>query len=349
MLGKLLGGTAGGLVKPLAENIAKVADSKERTKQTFAVAEAYTKIASAAWRPALARATGGALVLYVIGTVILVLTNLYGVVYDVGWVQVFEDGTTPLSELWKHWTALGVKLFSFAGLFLTTYAGSRGIEKVAGAIGGKTGGIIGGAARLINGGKTSKPVLHDTPDAPLKYETEANPNVVEKSAIRPVIHQSDNAIDMVVLEREIKEEEGFRDYIYFDSLGHATFGYGSLVHVGDPEYGQPVNTPISIERIDEAFRQDLQNAIRDARTVVRSFDHLPQDIKHALVSMAFQLGGAGLAKFKNMLKAIELRDGEAARRHALDSRWAQQTPARANRMANRLAALSAESGHVQLA
>lgn len=333
MLGKLLGGTAGGLVKPLAENIAKVADSKERTKQTFAVAEAYTKIASAAWRPALARATGGALVLYVIGTVVLILTNLYGVVNDVGWVQVFEDGTTPLSELWQHWTALGVKLFSFAGLFLTTYAGSRGIEKVAGAIGVKTGGVIGGAARLINGGKKPEPKLHDTPVAPRKYQTEPNPAIQDRPIdhVLPVFRNS--AIDSDLLEQEIKQEEGFRDHIYRDSLGNPTFGYGSLVQVGDAEYGLPIGTAISMDRINAAFKQDLQNATRDARTVTRGFDDLPREAKHVLVSMAFQLGGHGLSKFKNMIEAIRDRDWIKAANEALDSKAARQTPNRWNRHA----------------
>ena len=270
------------------------------------------------------------------------------------WEHVFGPGealNTGIRELIGDWVAIGFYIFTVLGAFGGVTSWSRGKEKIAGQEDSDVGSLD--KIRDVISRDAPEPVIvrkemDDAPETVQKLDGIVVPG--REAAAKPVSFVSQpDAIDMDVLAAEIKDEEGFRDHIYNDSLGKPTFGYGSLVQPADPEYGLPVGTKISPERIDAAFKIDMQNAIRDARTVVRSFDDLSQDIKHALVSMAFQLGGAGLSKFKNMLKAIELRDGEAARRHALDSRWAQQTPARANRMANRLAALSAESGHVQLA
>ena len=44
--------------------------------------------------------------------------------------------------------------------------------------------------------------------------------------------------------------------------------------------------------------------------------------------MAFQLGGEGQSKFKNMLDAVKRGDNEAVRREAEDSLWFEQTPTR---------------------
>jgi lysozyme len=52
--------------------------------------------------------------------------------------------------------------------------------------------------------------------------------------------------------------------------------------------------------------------------------------------MVFQLGETGVSKFKNMWKALE-QDPPAysvAASEMLDSRWAKQTPNRANGLAN---------------
>ena len=52
-----------------------------------------------------------------------------------------------------------------------------------------------------------------------------------------------------------------------------------------------------------------------------------------LESMCYQLGIAGFRKFKNMISAIDIGDWGEAAKQALDSRWAKQTPKRAERHA----------------
>ena len=52
-----------------------------------------------------------------------------------------------------------------------------------------------------------------------------------------------------------------------------------------------------------------------------------------LLSMAYQLGIVGLLGFNRMLAALERGDHTTAAFEMLDSRWARQTPARAERQA----------------
>jgi lysozyme len=49
--------------------------------------------------------------------------------------------------------------------------------------------------------------------------------------------------------------------------------------------------------------------------------------------MCFQLGFGGLLKFQKMLTCLADGDRTGAAREALDSLWAKQTPARAQRVA----------------
>jgi len=53
----------------------------------------------------------------------------------------------------------------------------------------------------------------------------------------------------------------------------------------------------------------------------------------ALLSMCFQMGPQGLAGFKTTLAKIAAGEWEAAAAGMLQSKWAQQTPARAKRVA----------------
>ena len=75
---------------------------------------------------------------------------------------------------------------------------------------------------------------------------------------------------------------------------------------------------LSNERIAKAM-----NVLDEARTAV-------------LVSMAYQMGVAGLAQFKNTLSLIEHKHFDDAAKAMLDSKWAKQTPNRAKRHAEQM-------------
>lgn len=78
---------------------------------------------------------------------------------------------------------------------------------------------------------------------------------------------------------------------------------------------------------------DIRDAVADSRQLVRSFDLLSDDRKIVIVSMVFQMGKNGVSKFRNMLKAIEMKEFGIAANEMLESRWARQTSNRAKRLA----------------
>ena len=99
-----------------------------------------------------------------------------------------------------------------------------------------------------------------------------------------------------ILKEQIKRHEGEVLEIYEDSLGYLTFGVGHLVKENDPEYGQPVGTPVSQERVDEVYEHDFEKHVEETIHVFESkggedFYALPEDIQHVLVNMTFNLGG----------------------------------------------------------
>lgn len=82
----------------------------------------------------------------------------------------------------------------------------------------------------------------------------------------------------------------------------------------------------------------LANNITAARAACRrlygdGFDAASTGRRHALVSMAFNLGQTRLAGFKRLRAAVLAGDWDGAAAEALDSRWASQTGRRAAEVA----------------
>lgn len=112
---------------------------------------------------------------------------------------------------------------------------------------------------------------------------------------------------------------------YKDHLGYLTIGYGTLI---DKNIGGLT------EEEAEYLLQRRVKVTQDAlKTKIYFWDRLTQNRKDALTNMAYQMGVPKFMGFKNMLKALENGHYELASEEALESRWARQTPNRANRVA----------------
>ena len=132
-------------------------------------------------------------------------------------------------------------------------------------------------------------------------------------------------------------DEGIVNEIYKDHLGYATFGVGHLILESDPEYGQPIGTDISPERVADAFDYDLDIAITECETLYgAAWFYLPEEVQEILVNMLFNMGRPRLTKFKKMNSAIEAGDWKTAAVEGRDSRWYNQVGARAERLMSRL-------------
>jgi lysozyme len=126
---------------------------------------------------------------------------------------------------------------------------------------------------------------------------------------------------MTVVDSIVKHE-GFRETPYPDPLtGGApwTFGHG-LTYI-----------------TQEESRLIVERRVREISTRLQAnkpfFVDLPAPVRNVLIEMAFQLGLKGVLNFSRMWEALKRHDYVAAADEMLDSRWAEQTPSRAEALA----------------
>lgn len=112
-----------------------------------------------------------------------------------------------------------------------------------------------------------------------------------------------------------------------DAKGRWAIGYGHDI----PAPTDPTNPATCTQaEADAQFVIDLCLArSRAAADVGTTWAFLDPVRRAALTDMAYELGGAGLRGFNDMLVAIQARDWLEARHQALNSEWARQVPARA--------------------
>ena len=137
------------------------------------------------------------------------------------------------------------------------------------------------------------------------------------------------------LKEQLKIDEGVKDKIYLDSEGLPTFGIGHLITVKDVEYGLPIGTRISQERIEELFEKDIDNAVNICIEIFPKFCIMQDDLQEILVNMAFNLGNR-LKGFKRMTKAIIQEDWQQVAVEMEDSKWFNQVGNRAKRLQKRI-------------
>jgi lysozyme len=148
-------------------------------------------------------------------------------------------------------------------------------------------------------------------------------------------------MDIDKLREEIAYDEGSVTEIYLDHLGLPTFGIGHLVIDSDPEHGQPVGTPVSEDRCNEAFDNDVQTVINDCNILYPDFDELPEEVQRIIANMMFNMGRPRLSKFKGMKRGVDARDWNSAADEMVDSNWYRQVTKRADRLVARMRAVDA--------
>ena len=140
-------------------------------------------------------------------------------------------------------------------------------------------------------------------------------------------------IDMNKLLESVKRHEGYRNKVYLDTLNKRTVGVGHLCVENfwedDKEYDEDFLMGI--------LEKDLQSAIDQADDMCSNLT-ISDDAKIIIIEMIFQLGGNGVSKFRKMWQALQQDppDYAEASVQMLDSRWAKQTPNRAQEMAEHM-------------
>ena len=137
---------------------------------------------------------------------------------------------------------------------------------------------------------------------------------------------------------QLKIDEGVVYGIYNDHLGYPTFGVGHLILEDDEEFGRPVGTAVTEERVRACFARDLDIAEGECCTLYGegAFRELPDEVQQILANMMFNMGRPRLSKFKKMNEAIAQKDWKRAATEGRDSQWYRQVTNRAERLMTRM-------------
>ena len=130
-------------------------------------------------------------------------------------------------------------------------------------------------------------------------------------------------------------EEGYSETPYYCSAGYPTIGIGQRIGPkGAPLklYEFTVSKPLAAVWLSEKVKETM--ADMDKYTAIREAMAACNEPRQAiLISMAYQMGADGLSKFTNTLKSVATQNWHAAQAGMLASKWAKQTPNRAQRHA----------------
>ena len=132
--------------------------------------------------------------------------------------------------------------------------------------------------------------------------------------------------------------EGISLKLYRCTKGYSTIGVGrnldtnplsddEKILCGDIESGITKSAAFYL------LRNDIDRVIKECEKNFAIWERLDDERQYALIDMVFQLGLSGVKKFKKMLSAMGVGDWKEAARQCLDSKYAQQTPVRARRIA----------------
>jgi len=146
------------------------------------------------------------------------------------------------------------------------------------------------------------------------------------------------------LAKDLIADEGLRLEAYHCTAGYLTVGVGRNLDTnplsaneekacGHDGRSQPITHNQAMYLLDN----DMLKVISKLDYLFVWWDDLDEVRQAALANIAYQLGIAGLLKFKKALAAMERRDWNNAYSELLDSKWAKiDTPARAHRIAMRI-------------
>ena len=129
-----------------------------------------------------------------------------------------------------------------------------------------------------------------------------------------------------IVRRQLIRDEGTRLHPYTDTAGKVTIGTGrNLTDVG-----------ISLNEADVLLGHDIDRAGVECGALFKNFGALDPIRQATLLSMAFNLGGAGLSGFTTLRRCVESCDWTGAADAMGQSRWATQVGARADRLCQQM-------------
>ena len=130
------------------------------------------------------------------------------------------------------------------------------------------------------------------------------------------------------IAQELMRAEGFSSHCYLCPSGQHTIGYGRNI---DKSSGLGITESEALHLLEG----DLARCINEARRF-GWFDDLRPAHQNVIVELLYVLGFPSFSGFNRMLSALSRGDMDTAADELLDSRFARQVPARAERLACQL-------------
>ena len=134
-------------------------------------------------------------------------------------------------------------------------------------------------------------------------------------------------MDIERIKNQLKSDEGYSRFVYQDTRGYWTIGYGLCVQEG---IGEGMSELVA----DYALTMSVNMRIESIRKSIDFFDTLPPDAQFVLANMSYKLGVPGLCEFHQFLSDLKTGQYAVASVDMLKSLWARQTPDRAQRLSN---------------
>lgn len=127
-------------------------------------------------------------------------------------------------------------------------------------------------------------------------------------------------MDIIKVENQLTQDEGFKGMPYEDEYGYLTIGYGTKL-------------PLSEDEAKMILESRLKKHLDELQLYKPFIVKLPEVVQEVLANMVYQLGVGGLIGFHNMWIAIENNDWNGMIKEMLDSKWAKKdAPERAQRL-----------------
>lgn len=147
--------------------------------------------------------------------------------------------------------------------------------------------------------------------------------------------------DLSKWSERLIQHEGLSLMPYRCSEGKLTIGVGRNLEDNPPTYEELRALGDYMHGITEnaakmLLRNDITRTYAALKHLVKGFEDLDEERQYALLDMCFQLGVAGFKKFKRLRKALANQDFNKAAEECLNSKYAEQTPKRARRIAHLL-------------
>lgn len=127
----------------------------------------------------------------------------------------------------------------------------------------------------------------------------------------------------------LQSDEGFRSCAYQDSEGYWTIGYGICIDIR-------IGGGITQQEALYLLQNRVIALLPQLSGKIPNWDQLNDVRQNVLINMAFQMGLPKLMKFVEMLTALQAGDYVEAANQMLNSEWATEAPARAQKLSNQM-------------